>query len=430
MLKLRYRLVFVLATCMAIATCCAGSDQLVVPHVTVTGCAIDTAHANALAETLAAAREIYAGWGFSMPEVVSLSVTCKEGASSNLFNDGNDRLFLTIPSLAALAPPAKSGISNVYGMCHELGHIAMYRTLKDRDWMNDAAAEGWADYIGSVVVDRVFDIKGPSLWPEPYDYRADGSIRLRKDIAAQSPSEMTTAAAQWQALSAIIGLRQFPRVFAEWQSAGIDPVSPSERLLAVLDKLQPRSQAAVNDWWRGAAPVLVRNLEVSEFHSEQTSPADLSGQTVKVPPNSGTETSRMSIAGAGEGRRFTTPGAGDWYIIAVSIYGARYGEEKPPDTTFDIALCDAEGKLISIWKGRYASFTYVKDGWAHFEVPPTRVPPTFYVTLNFRATASSGVYVAFDSATKRNSIDSLPGKPPRAFLDGDWMIRIEMDHKK
>jgi hypothetical protein len=179
-------------------------------------------------------------------------------------------------------------------------------------------------------------------------------------------------------------------------------------------------------------PILVESLQVSQFPVEETSLTSLSGQTVKLPPNSGTETSRMSIGGSGEGRKFAAPSNGDWYITAVWVYGSRYGDEKPPSTMFDIALSDADAKLISIWKGPYASFPFATQGdaWARFGVPSTHVPTNFYVTLNFRASASSGVYVAYDSSTKGNSIESLPGKPPHAFADGDWMIRVELEQKK
>ncbi len=427
MLMLKHRLAFVLTTSMAAATCFAASDQLAVPHVKVTGCTIDTAHTHALAEVLAAARDIYAEWGFNMPKAASLSVTCKDGASADLFNNGNDQLFLTIASSEALAPPAKSGLFSIYGICHELGHIAMYRTLKNRDWMFDAAAEGWADYIGSVVVDRVFAVKGESLWPEAYDYRQDGTARLEKAIASKSASDVTIAAAQWQKLGAIIGLREFPQLFAAWQSAGVGSERPWEDLLPTLEKLQPHNEVALKDWWRGAEPVLV---EVSAFDIEQTSSANLSGHAVEVPPGRGSETSRMSIGGTGEGRKFTVPAPGNWYITAVWIDGSRYGEEKAPDTTFDIALGDADAKLISIWKGRYASFAFLQDGWARFDVPPTRLPSTFYVTLNFRAIPAAGVYVAYDSKTKGHSVDSRLGKPPHDFPEGDWMISVEMDRKK
>jgi hypothetical protein len=186
----------ILIASLASATSRAASDQLTVPHVTITGCAIDTAHAHALAETIAAARDYYAGLGFDMPETVTLSIHCG-GNAANLFNDGSDQIFLSIPTTAALAPPEKSGVFNIYGMCHELGHLAMYRTLKNRDWMTDAAAEGWAHYLGSMAVDRVYAVKGESLWPEPYDYRQDGTARLQKDIHSKSPTDIALAAAQW-----------------------------------------------------------------------------------------------------------------------------------------------------------------------------------------------------------------------------------------
>lgn len=187
-----FRRLFLSVSIMS-ATCFGASDQLAIPHVKLTQCIVDATYAGALAETVRAAREVYIDLGFDMPETVNLSVTCGDGVGSRLFNDGKDQLFLSISSLDSLAPPAKSGIFNIYGICHELGHIAMYRTLKNRDWLANGAAEGWAHFIGSAVVDRVFAAKGESLWPEPYDYRQDGMARLQKDVASKEPSEMTTA---------------------------------------------------------------------------------------------------------------------------------------------------------------------------------------------------------------------------------------------
>lgn len=413
------------------ATCFGASDQLVVPHVKVNWeCLVDSAHAQALSITVAAAREIYIDLGFDMPETVSLSVRCGAGIRSGIFNDGKDILFLSISSLTVLGPPSKSGFFIIYGICHEMGHLAMYRTLKNRDWMSDAAAEGWAHFVGSVVVDRLFAAKGESLWPEPYDYREEGSARLQKDIASKSPSGITVAAALWQQLSDIIGLPSIAQLFAGWESSGIDAVRPSDRLLAVVEKMKPHSEAALREWWSAAEPVLVEKLAVSEAKVERCSLSSLSGQPTRIPANKTTETSRVSIAGGGEGRKFDVPGSGDWYLTTVWVYGSRYGEEKPPETAFDIALSDADAKLISIWKGRYASFPYVLDRWTRFDVPPTRVTAAFFVTLNFRADASHGVYVAYDSSTKGSSIDSVPGKPSHDFDGGDWMIQVELDRRK
>jgi hypothetical protein len=438
MLKVKYVLALVVAMFLAVSTCFAASDELLVAHVKVTmrdasaqgkpPCVVDQGHSRALAETLGAARDVYVQLGFDMPEIVNLSITCG-GDSTNLFTDGYDQLFLSIKSLNDLAPPAKSGVFNIYGMCHELGHVAMYRILKNRDWMTDAAAEGWAHYIGSQVVDSVFAAKGTSLWPDQYDYLQDGTARLQKDTSSKSPSDVAVAAAQWQALGSIIGPRNFASLFAAWQSASITSTRPWETLLPAIQKLQPRSETSLNDWWKGAGPILVR--KVSEVSADQVSTKVLSGQTVELPAKPAAETNHASIGGGGEGRKFTLTDAGDLFITAVSVYGSRYGEEAvPPDMTFDIVLSDGDARMIAIWKGQYASFKNGNDGWARFEVPPTRVPHVFNITLDFHATASNGVYVAFDSASNGSSVDTLPWQTPHPFLAGDWMIRVELDHKK
>jgi hypothetical protein len=366
--------------------------------------------------------------GFDMPERVNLSITCGMG-NSTLFTDGIDQMFLSIPSLDALAPPSKSGTYNVYGVCHELGHIAMYRTLKSRDWLTIDAAEGWAHYIGSVVVDRVFAAKGETLWPEPYDYRDDGTARLQRDIDSKSPSGTAVAAGGWQQLGRIIGLSSFPRLFAAWQSAEIDPVRPSKPLLDVAVSLNPKNERALDDWWMKAEPALIEKVEVSQFPLDQIPLAQLADRTLKLPTGASTETSHASLGGGAEGRRFKRPDDGDWYIKAVSIYGSRYGGDSS-DTTFDIAISDADGKLIYIWKGKYSAFDSGNDRWTRFEIPPVRVPPSFYTGLNFRATGSNGVLVGWDANSKGDSVDSLPGKPLHVYQNGDWMISVELDQKR
>jgi hypothetical protein len=80
-----------------------------------------------------------------------------------LFNDGQDRFVLSLTSVDQLQPPSKSGIFHVYGLCHELGHLAMYRVIKRHEWLSTAAAEGWAHSVGSRLVDCVFAAEGAQL---------------------------------------------------------------------------------------------------------------------------------------------------------------------------------------------------------------------------------------------------------------------------
>lgn len=100
-------------------------------HVRVSYDGIDANQADAIAQTLSAAREAYVrDFGFDMPETNVCFVTCGPGEPVRLYNDGNDRPFLSLPSKDKLAKSSVFGVSNLYGLCHELGHIAMYRLLR------------------------------------------------------------------------------------------------------------------------------------------------------------------------------------------------------------------------------------------------------------------------------------------------------------
>lgn len=113
------------------------------PHANVEYSGITEVQAGTIANTLSAARQVYLNrYGFDMPETIRCTVTCGPKETTRLYNDGGDRVVLTIPSQAKLAAPPKSGTFSLYGLCHEVGHLAMYRVLKDRDWMTGAAAEG------------------------------------------------------------------------------------------------------------------------------------------------------------------------------------------------------------------------------------------------------------------------------------------------
>ena len=413
---------------LVIPTVAVAAPTVTVPHVRIECDGITPEQADALANTIAAAHKAYLDdFRFDMPETVFASVKCGPEHRARLYTDGKDSLFLTLPSQAKLAPPSRSGCYNLYGMCHELGHMAMYRTLKDRDWMTSAAAEGWAHYAGSVVVDRVFAAKGESLWPDPYDYRQDGTARLERQLAAKKPSATAQGAGQWQKLEAIIGRAAFARLFAAWQDAKIDPTKPADALLAAALELFPDKKKALTEWWKSAAPLFVEPRTASTFKAARIDARRLTGEPIELAFDDDSSEGSSSIAGSGHARKFAPPGAGDWYIRAVSVYGSRYGTRKPPATTFDVALCDDKLRLIAIWKKPYRTFDRGPKKWVRMEVPPTLVPREFHVCLNFRPTRTRGVHVSYDTSTTGNSVTGTPGKPGRPFTKGDWMIRVEID---
>jgi hypothetical protein len=418
-------------TCAAFASCVGvaitSADVVTAPHARVEYKGVEKAYATALAETLSAAWDAYAGdFGFELPETVQFEATCEPRAATRLYTNGNDRLFLTIPDQAKLERPENSGTFQLYGVCHELGHIAMYRVLTQRDWMSGPAAEGWAHYAGSVVVDRVYEAKGEKLWPDPYDYRKDGTARLDTQLRKSAIDDVTRCAGEWRSLEKIIGRRGFAKLFMAWQAAAIDPERPGDALLTAATSAFPEKKSGLENWWTKAAPALVEKRERSATKAEVIDADKLSGRPLALAGDDGEMDGQKSIAGGGHARRFETPG-GQWYLRSVSVFGARYGTPSPPEENFEIAMCDEDLKPIATWEKPYATFERGDLKWVRIELPPTRVPPRFCICLNFRPTASKGVYVAFDGSTKGQSLVGTPGRPGKAFDAGDWMIRVELD---
>jgi hypothetical protein len=408
----------------------ADADDAVAPHVKVHYEGIDQAQADSIAQTLSAARQVYVDdFGFDMPETIQCRATCGPDQTTRLYNDGNDSVFLSLKSKDQLAPPNKTGVYNLYGMCHELGHMAMYRVLKDRDWLTGSASEGWAHFAGSVVVDRVYEMKGEKLWYEPYDYRADGTARLNKSLKAFFIDDTTKAAGAWQKLDGIVGHKELPKIFKAWQDAKINLAKPSVDLIAVLKSTEPERASELDAWWKSAAPSITQDTKSSDFKKQTIAPAKLSGKPVKVVEDDDSAENKRSIAGSGHARMFTAPSE-ESYVVAVSIFGARYGMPKAPSTTFQIALCDDKMNPIATWSKPYSAFERGEMKWVRFDVQPTRLPKQFSICISFNPTATNGVYVGLDQSTHGHSQTALPGKPADSIKEGDWMIRLEVDQPK
>ena len=126
-------------------------------HVEVTTTGISDAYAHAIARTVETARAVaIEQFGFDMPETIYVSAVADPKNGTRLFNDGEDHINLTIPSEEKLQRPAVTGTFQLYGFCHEVGHLAMYRVIHQRKWLSSAGAEGWAHYAGSRILDAVY----------------------------------------------------------------------------------------------------------------------------------------------------------------------------------------------------------------------------------------------------------------------------------
>ena len=400
-------------------------------HVTVRYSGIGENYAKALARVAEDARAAAEkDFGFDVPE--SLLINVSTGGKTRLWTDGDQRMYLTLVSEAGLAQPRKSGTFNIYGVCHEIGHMAMYRTIKERPWMTTAAAEGWAHYLGSRLVDVVYRTEGEGLWPDRYNYLADGTQRLRANVAGGKSDDVTKGGGLWMELDGIVGDKAIAEIFKAWGAATIDPADPGPPLRTALLSIKKDPKLAA--WWTRAERVFVQRRAKSAFAAAPVDRAQLLGKPQELALDDGVSAGIRSTSGSGHAVRFETPAANS-VLTAVKIFGSRYGDDVPPKENFHVLLCDANFKAIADFPFPYSMFEKGGPKWVTLEVTPTKVPQRFIIWVGFNPTATKGVYVNYDKAvTSKNgretSIAGTPGGVAVPFARGDWMIRAVVDTVK
>jgi len=414
--------VAVLVTSPSVAV---AAEELNLNHVVVSYDGIGKPYAEAIGRTVAAARNAAVDqFGFDMPETIVVSVTVDPKANVGLMNDGQDRFMLTIRSEQDLRKPSATGIFQLYGMCHEVGHLAMYRLIRDHSWMTSDAAEGWAHYLGSRLVDAVYAKEGPNLWPDRYDYREDGTKRLARQW--EKAKDEVRGPVAWQRLSQIVGDKGIAPIFRAWGKAEFAPSDPAEGMGKAL--LADSSNARAAPWWDQSKDLLVLKRPKSKVAAETVEEKQLAGQSRELAHDDGRVAGRSSLAGGGHAVRFEAPGD-NWYVTEVRIHGARYGYPAPPQEDFSVWLCDEDFKAIAKFSHPYGKFQRGSPRWVSLKMKATRVPKSFIICVGFNPTATKGVFVSRDAEASGSSLTGLPGQKGYPFDEGDWMIRVTVSQR-
>jgi hypothetical protein len=99
------------------------------------------------------------------------------------------------------------------------------------------------------------------------------------------------------------------------------------------------------------------------------------------------------------------------------------------NSRFTLAVLDSNRELIQIWDLPFLKFEQRGEPlyWVEFDTRGVEVSQDFYVVFRFNPTATDGVYVGYDADSSGHSYDDMQGSRPRAFRDGDWMIRALVD---
>ena len=403
-------------------------------RTTVTYANVDSAYAEAIAKICDTALAGYEGiYGLKMPERIQVRVSLDPKQRLALWTDGDTSISLELSSENQLLPPAQSGVFNVYGFCHELNHMAIYRRMAGLMGMPDGLGQGWAHYFGSTICGYVWEKLGESAWPAPHNYYEQGGPgrfeRQMQKVGARSSPEDQAAYLLYQidqrygkqalgkALDAALAARPRGMELVKLFRSELVKVTGDDKAAELFPESLLESRAA----FEGGAP----DLESLRGFRGMKVKADETGLLLYY--DGDTADGKQSMGSGGHVIQFRAP-EGKWRLDAVWSFGSRYGTPEPPAEDFSIYVCDAAMNVIADIRQPYSLFERDPEKWVVMPFDPVEVPAGFHVCLYFNATQSKGVYVGKHSGKEvRHSRIGLPysriGKP---IADYDWMIRAHM----
>jgi hypothetical protein len=139
----------------------------------------------------------------------------------------------------------------------------------------------------------------------------------------------------------------------------------------------------------------------------------------------GERTGKQSVAVSGHMIALDAP-ADRPFVRSVLVHGARYGEGyDPARTSFEVAVLDEKRNVLAKTTASYSLFAFQIFTWVEVPLPePVRVPRSFHVVVDFRASATKGVYLGYaDVATSHSSYFRLGGREQPFARGKEWMIR-------
>lgn len=241
-------------------------NVLHLPTVQVTYSGISATWARRMGRVLAEARShAQREFGFDMPDIIRLTVTVGSNGYE-LFNDTRDQLTYHLRSEGDLAGFDFNHWYFLYGMCHEVAHLAMYRTFNPRlgnGWLNWDGQEAWAHYLADRLADLSYSQCVSEFWP---GRRPEAELPLKADRqSAQNffPLGERQLAEHWRALADIVGDRGLEPLFETWNKAKLEPQHAADAVAQTFIG-HPKGES-LRRWWLKAAPLMLTAPGKSAF---------------------------------------------------------------------------------------------------------------------------------------------------------------------
>lgn len=214
-------------------------------------------------ELLETVRTIATNNGFYLPEMIRFSVIRSDRNVLYFKKKSLKEIVWEYNDLKNFLPPVESGKKNIYGLCHEMGHLCMYNTNHNRNnWMSYDYREAWADYFGNLLVDSIYDRLGTGFWPDPHDYSEFSGMDYFAERIREDRPEMQTfyrAGMYWYELAGMLDFSQFGKLFDALEKGRVNNPGASEKYVEILTRFIPGEHTA--EWFTRYAEGLILGAE-------------------------------------------------------------------------------------------------------------------------------------------------------------------------
>lgn len=206
---------------------------------------------------------IAANNGFYLPDKINFSLIASERNAMYFDRKNLREITWEYETMNDFLPPDQSRKNNIYGLCHEIGHLCMYYTNHNRNsWMSHDYRESWADYFANTIIDSIYGEIGINFWPEPHDYREYAGMDFflkRLEIDKPDLRNFNQACSFWYEFGEIAGFSGISSFFESISSKKVDNPEARVKFTNVLRDYVKQNE--IDEWKAKYADILIINKE-------------------------------------------------------------------------------------------------------------------------------------------------------------------------
>lgn len=177
---------------------------------------------------------------FTFPKKIEFNIVKSDKFLLYIRSDKPNLITWEFKSMKDFLAPQKSGYNNVYGICHEMGHVCMGNITPHSDWMTKDYEEGWANYFGSLMIENIYKSLGIKAWPDEHDYHKSRGLKaFLKNIKTNTLTKKKDyyyCSLFWYNFSSQIGNKKVSNFFYTIKMSDINITNSDIKFISLLNQ--------------------------------------------------------------------------------------------------------------------------------------------------------------------------------------------------